>query len=155
MGRPFKLTDHQEARGDQAPKARRDPCRHRPLLQRKPGDDFPARSLTTRPPHRLDLVSGAAKKRRSRQGFNAMSWRSWLFPNSAEAGRPIKKAALISLLFAGALTPSATARAQETCPPPHDDYRRPVPVWGGFGYQVNALQHPRAGERTLWFPDRR
>jgi hypothetical protein len=53
-----------------------------------------------------------------------MSWRSWLFPNA--------------VLFAGALTLAATARAQETCPPPHDDYRRPIPVWGGFGYQVNA-----------------
>jgi hypothetical protein len=28
--------------------------------------------------------------------------------------------------------------AQETCPPPHDDYRRPTPVWEGFGRQVNA-----------------
>ena len=53
-----------------------------------------------------------------------MSWRSWLFPNA--------------VLFAGALTLAATAHAQETCPPPHDDYRRPIPVWGGFGYQVNA-----------------
>jgi hypothetical protein len=26
------------------------------------------------------------------------------------------------------------------CPPPHShsDYRKPKPVWGGFGYQVNA-----------------
>jgi hypothetical protein len=30
------------------------------------------------------------------------------------------------------------SRAQEACPPPHDDYRKPVPVWAGFGYQVNA-----------------
>jgi hypothetical protein len=29
-----------EARGDQAPKPRRDPCRHRPQLQRQPGDGF-------------------------------------------------------------------------------------------------------------------
>ena len=50
----------------------------------------------------------------------------------------IKKGAQISLLYAGTLTLSATARAQEACPPPHDDYRRPIPVWGGFGYQVNA-----------------
>jgi hypothetical protein len=50
----------------------------------------------------------------------------------------IKKGTQISLLFAGALTLSATARAQEACPPPHDDYRRPIPVWGGFGFQVNA-----------------
>lgn len=28
--------------------------------------------------------------------------------------------------------------AQEHCPSPHADYRRPTPVWEGFGYQVNA-----------------
>jgi hypothetical protein len=36
------------------------------------------------------------------------------------------------------MTPNAWALA--SCPPPHDDYRRPVPVWGGFGYQVNACR---------------
>ena len=46
MGRPFKLTDHQKARGDQAPKQRRDACRHRPQLQRQPGDDFETGAMT-------------------------------------------------------------------------------------------------------------
>src|SRR5258707_8613563 len=31
-----------EARGDQAPRPGRDACRHRPHLQRQPGDDFTA-----------------------------------------------------------------------------------------------------------------
>ena len=45
MGRPFKLTDQQK-REDQAPKPWRDACRHRPQLQRQPGDDFPVDGLS-------------------------------------------------------------------------------------------------------------
>jgi hypothetical protein len=40
-----------------------------------------------------------------------------------------------ALLALGVVTATS---AQETCPPPHDDYRRPTPVWEGFGRQVNA-----------------
>jgi hypothetical protein len=39
------------------------------------------------------------------------------------------------LLALGVVTATS---AQEICPPPHDDYRRPTPVWEGFGHQVNA-----------------
>ena len=45
MGRPFKLTDQPEARGDQAPRAGRNPCRHRADLQRQPGHDFKTYSM--------------------------------------------------------------------------------------------------------------
>ena len=48
MGRPPKLTAPPEARGDQAPRhRRRDACRHRPQLQRQPGDDFTPYSVTS------------------------------------------------------------------------------------------------------------
>jgi hypothetical protein len=43
-----------------------------------------------------------------------------------------------AIIAGGAVFTASTAGAQNTCPPPHDDYRRPTPVWGGFGYQVNA-----------------
>jgi hypothetical protein len=46
MGRPFKLTDHQKREAIKRQKPRRDACRHRPQLQRQPGDDFTAHGLT-------------------------------------------------------------------------------------------------------------
>ena len=48
----------------------------------------------------------------------------------------------LPMLFSGAallaLGVVTATSAQETCPPPHDDYRHPTPVWEGFGRQVNA-----------------
>ena len=44
-------------------------------------------------------------------------------------------AAVGAALALGVVTATS---AQETCPPPHDDYRHPTPVWEGFGRQVNA-----------------
>jgi hypothetical protein len=45
---------------------------------------------------------------------------------------------LTAALALGLAFAAAPAVAQSACPPPHDDYRRPTPVWGGFGMQVNA-----------------
>jgi len=33
---------------------------------------------------------------------------------------------------------AGAATAQVSCPAPHEDYRKPIPSWAGFGYQINA-----------------
>jgi hypothetical protein len=47
MGGPLTLTDHQKREAIKRRNETRDPCRHRPQLQRQPGDDFTAHGVTT------------------------------------------------------------------------------------------------------------
>ena len=46
-----------------------------------------------------------------------------------------KLLAAISLVGVGVCIAATSAVAQYACPVPHEDYRRPVPVWEGFGYK--------------------